>query len=105
MSGRCLERTLKFSLTRTLEDLSIPATEAQQPNAHQLPKNTSSNSLSQSGEHQPVYDALEQSRAFRDAKKKLRIVLSWVDNCTYNFMPAMQFKWECVFRVFVAESR
>lgn len=35
---------------------------------------------------------LEQSKAFLDAKKKLRIVLSWSDNCTYNFMPIMQFK-------------
>lgn len=59
-----------------------------------LPKNTSSNSLAPSDIAQIVYDPnnLEQSKAFLDAKKKLRIVLSWSDNCTYNFMPIMQFK-------------
>lgn len=71
--------------------MSIPSCDQQQ-----LPKNMSSNSLATSETHVPplVYDGtnLEQSKAFLDAKKKLRIVLSWSDNCTYNFMPTMQFK-------------
>lgn len=61
----------------------------------QLPKNSSSNSLTQSELQQQQQNQLgydEHSKAFLDAKKKLRIVLSWSDNCTYNFMPIMQFK-------------
>ena len=44
--------------------------------------------------HLATFDAknLEQSKAFIDAKKKLRIVLSWSDCCTYNFMPLSHYR-------------
>ena len=62
-----------------------------------IPKNSSSNSLqpsSRNNSNSLFYDPknLEQSKAFLDAKKKLRIVLSWSDCCTYNFMPLSHYK-------------
>jgi hypothetical protein len=65
-----------------------------------IPKNSSSNSLqpqppSRNNSNSLFYDPknLEQSKAFLDAKKKLRIVLSWSDCCTYNFMPLSHYKY------------
>lgn len=74
-------------------DISIPTCASENTNSS-LPKNTSSNSLPTVQSDQILYDPnnLENSKAFLDAKKKLRIVLSWSDNCTYNFMPIMHFK-------------
>lgn len=54
--------------------------------AESLSKNISDNSLqSQSILLEPI--SLEQSKAFLDAKKKLRLVLSWPDSMSYNYAP------------------
>ena len=55
-----------------------------------LTKNDSSNQLPVNTENSLLYydpKNLEQSKPFLDAKKKLRMVLSWPDGCTYNFTP------------------
>lgn len=51
-----------------------------------LPKNVSENSLqNQNILLDPI--SLEQSKSFLDAKKKLRLVLSWPDCMSYNYAP------------------
>jgi hypothetical protein len=53
-----------------------------------LTKNEPSNQLQMNVENSLLYydpNNLEQSKPFLDSKKKLRMVLSWPDGCTYNF--------------------
>lgn len=79
-----------------LIDISVPPS-PQTDQQVSLTKNFSTNSLQQQQQQtQPnFFDStnLEQSRAFLDAKKKLRIVLSWPDCLTYNFLPNSHLKF------------
>lgn len=54
--------------------------------AENLPKNMSDNNLqNQNINLEPI--SVEQSKSFLDAKKKLRLVLSWPDCILYNYAP------------------